>query len=311
VNRQEQAYHPATPKILGIDEAHLLHQYRCVLADVGERTIIDLLPNRNASTVMDYLQRMPRRDKIGIVCIDMWQPYRDTVRSILPKAKIVIDKFHVVRYASHALEAARKEIRKSLTEKQRKTLMHDRFVLLKRPKSLDIHERLVLEHWLTFPIMHKAYEMKESFYDLFDSSATRQVAELEYARWTKDITPEIRQYFEPLIKAVQNWHEEIFSYFDLQPNPVTNAYTEALNNLIKLANKNGRGYSFDVLRAKVLFSDGLRKITYPKFNKHDHMILDMIHSDFITEDSHIWDHGTDINTLIQKMEDGTFFSDPR
>lgn len=30
----------------------------------------------------------------------------------------------------------------------------------------------------------------------------------------------------------------------------------ALNNLIKLANKNGRGFKFDVLIAKVLFNDG-------------------------------------------------------
>jgi transposase len=258
---------------------------------------------------MEYFRKMPRRDKIRIVCMDMWQPYRDAARSILPEAKIVIDKFHVVRYASDALEAARKEIRKTLIDRQRKTLMHDRFVLLKRPKSLDTHERLVLEHWLTFPLMRQTYELKESFYDLFDSGVTRQVAELEYASWTKGITPEIRHYFEPLIRAIDNWHEEIFSYFDLQPNPVTNAYTEALNNLIKLANKNGRGYSFDVLRAKVLFSDGLRKITYPKFNKHDHMISDMIHSYLLAEDSQIWDHGSDIYTLIQKMEEGSFFSE--
>ncbi len=141
------------------------------------------------------------------------------------------------------------------------------------------------------------------------------MAELEYDRWLKGITSEIRPYFEPLTRAVENWHREIFSYFDLQPNPITNAYTEALNNLIKLANKNGRGYGFDVLRAKVLFTDGLRKITYPKFNKRDagrigHMILDMIREDWFAEDSQIWDHGIDMYTLIQKMEDGSFFSDP-
>ncbi len=28
--------------------------------------------------------------------------------------------------------------------------------------SLDIHEQLVLEHWLTFPLMRQAYELKES-----------------------------------------------------------------------------------------------------------------------------------------------------
>jgi transposase len=57
MNRKQEAYHPATPRFLGIDEAHLFHKYRCVLADVKERTIIDLLPNRNASTVAEYLRK--------------------------------------------------------------------------------------------------------------------------------------------------------------------------------------------------------------------------------------------------------------
>jgi hypothetical protein len=37
---------------------------------------------------------------------------------------------------------------------------------------------------------------------------------------------------------------------------MTNAYTEALNGVIKVANRNGRGYSFEAIRAKVLYSEG-------------------------------------------------------
>lgn len=113
--RKQQAYHPVTPRFLGIDEAHLFRHYRCVLADVEKRTIIDLLENRNASTVSDYLRKMSNRDRIEAVSMDMWQPYRDAVKVVLPEARIIIDKFHVVRYASDALEAARKELRKNLT----------------------------------------------------------------------------------------------------------------------------------------------------------------------------------------------------
>jgi hypothetical protein len=61
--------------------------------------------------------------------------------------------------------------------KHRKTLLHDRFALLKRPDSLNAHEQLVLGHWLTYPLMKLAYELKESFYNLFDNSASRQTAE--------------------------------------------------------------------------------------------------------------------------------------
>jgi transposase len=206
---RQRSYHPTTPCFLGIDEAHLYHHYRCVLADVEKRTIIDLLENQRAAYVANYLSNMPKRSHIETVCMDMWQPYRDAVKAVLPEARIVIDKFHIVRYASDTLESARKELRKTLTDKQRKGLMHDRFALLKRPDKLTVHEYLVLSHWLGYPIMKLAYELKENFYDLFDNSASRQAAEQEYGAWLKRIIPDVRPYFEPLMRAVENWHEEI------------------------------------------------------------------------------------------------------
>jgi hypothetical protein len=35
---------------------------------------------------------------------------------------------------------------------------------------------------------------------------------------------------------------------------ITNAFTEAMNGLIKITNRNGRGYSFPVLRARMLLN---------------------------------------------------------
>ena len=41
--------------------------------------------------------------------------------------------------------------------------------------------------------------------------------------------------------------------------PETNAFTESFNSKIRKAYQEGNGYSFEVLRAKVLFSDMLQK----------------------------------------------------
>lgn len=43
---------------------------------------------------------------------------------------------------------------------------------------------------------------------------------------------------------------------------MTNAYTEAMNGLIKIANRAGRGYSFEVLRARMLLNH--RAIRHPQ-----------------------------------------------
>ncbi len=59
---------------------------------------------------------------------------------------------------------------------------------------------------------------------------------------------------------------EILAYFD---HPVTNAYTESLNSLIRVMNRLGRGYSFEALRAKLLFAEGALKPTnsHSKFER--------------------------------------------
>ena len=47
--------------------------------------------------------------------------------------------------------------------------------------------------------------------------------------------------------------------------PYTNAYTESINNVIKSIEKAGKGYSYEVLRAKVLY--GTTATKRPKFTK--------------------------------------------
>lgn len=47
------------------------------------------------------------------------------------------------------------------------------------------------------------------------------------------------------------------NYFDQR---ITNAHTESLNNLTRSVMRQGRGYSFEVIRAKMLFSEGVRVV---------------------------------------------------
>lgn len=57
--------------------------------------------------------------------------------------------------------------------------------------------------------------------------------------------------FKPSLDALKNWEDEILAYWDY---PATNAYTESLNNQIRSIERQGRGYSFEVLRTKVIFT---------------------------------------------------------
>ncbi len=268
VNELEKTIRFEVPRWMGIDEIHLIKP-RCVISNIQNNTIVDMLHNRNKDTVAKYLTRMEHKDRVQYVAMDMWTPYRDAVQAVLPEATIVIDKFHVVRMANDAIERVRKGLRGELTLKQKRGLMHDRFVLLKRERDLTQQDRLKLSGWvLNYPTLGEAYRLKEGFYGIYEQAKSPDEALQLLAAWHSQITDELRPYFADLVRAVTNWQPFILNYFE---HPVTNAYTESLNGLIRVMNRLGRGYSFEALRAKILFTEGIHrhKQARPKFERQE------------------------------------------
>ncbi len=113
-----------------------------MLTNIEHQTVIDMLDNRNKSTLLRYFTKREDREHIEFVAMDMWRPYKDTVETMIPNFTIVIDKFHVVKMANESLERARKAIHSQLTPQQRRGLLKDRFVLLKRKHELSDAEYL-------------------------------------------------------------------------------------------------------------------------------------------------------------------------
>lgn len=293
--------HVITPRWLGIDELKIAGGYRGVFTDVKEKRILDIINNRKKTVVGKYLSNLPDKQRVEIVCMDMWEPYKDLMRAILPKAQVVVDKFHFLRMVSDALDSVRKSIRESLTQKQRRQLMRDRFVLLKRKRDLDEKDLLVLSTWLSnFAVLKETYERKEELYDIWECNS-RQDAEHLYDEWQTRIPGDALFAFRPLLIAMQNWRQEIFAYFD---SGATNAYTESMNGLIKLANRMGRGYSFDVVRARILFAPDSKKANLFRQGIFENQsgLMQFPHGGDVSE---IF-HGVDISTLVREIESGHF-----
>jgi transposase len=78
INELEAEFRFETPKWMGIDEIHLIKP-RCVISNIRNNTIIDMLPNRDKKTVVNYLYNLQGKSEVQYVAMDMWTPYRDAV----------------------------------------------------------------------------------------------------------------------------------------------------------------------------------------------------------------------------------------
>ena len=261
VEHLEETTYFQTPERLGIDELYLLKKARAVFTNLKERTIIGVLDNRLKKSVNAHLRTLTA-GTVKVVAIDMHRAYKDAVREVLPNAAIVVDKFHVVRMASVCLETVRKSFKEGLEPKERRQLKRDRFVLLKRNRDLKDEQRVTLEGWQRmFPKLGAAYAVKEAFYDLWDSPDRATAAE-RFKAWEYGIVDhDMLKAYQPLLTAWRNWEQEILAYFEHRE---TNAVTEALNGIVRHIERGGRGYSFEVMRAKMLF--GTKSQKRPPYN---------------------------------------------
>ena len=233
-----------SPEVLGIDEAHLNGSIRCVLTDINEHLLFEMLPKRDKQTLINYLDSLPDSNNIKVVTMDMYRPYREAVYECLPDAAIVIDRFHVVKLINDVLSDYRKTLCKQLSAAEKKEINSVQKVLNANRKDLTANQNKKLGYiYSKYPELKMAYNLKEEFREIYECT-NRRAAVLKYTKWSR----KVKQNFSPYIsitETVNRWSLEIFNYFD---HPYTNGVTEAINGCIKAIAVDGKGYSFEILR---------------------------------------------------------------
>lgn len=252
--RYDDRFKPYLPEWLGIDETMIDGVQRCVLTDVKNRVPIDMLKDNLMPTVTQWFHQFRNTRTIQVMVMDMHFQYQKAVHAVFPGLPVVIDKFHLVRMANRAME----EVRISLAKDQDKSVSRDwmrrKGLLRMRHKNLDEKGRFNLQMWLdNEPDIAQAYRVKEAFYEIYDAPTKDDAGRL-LDEWRASIPKTMylkdkKKGIQPLLTSTKNWREEILAYFDF---PITNGYTEALNGVAKVINRAGRGYTFEVLRAKLL-----------------------------------------------------------
>lgn len=252
-----------TPKVLGIDEICLMKddyhrkQPWAIIANGDENTVMEILRNRSKTSVMEFLQSLKDPQKVEVATMDMWSGYRTAVNEVLPKALVVVAKFHVVKMENEQMDSTRKYFYKSAPHGLKKS----KSLFLMRENKLSQKQIDRRDAWFdVYPKLKTAYELIESFYRIYDCTS-RFEAERAFLEWYRSI-PADKDFngWRIMASTVRRHRRVIFNYFDA---PYTNAFVEGLNSVIRTISDKGRGYDFDILRGKVLLSAG-RKREEPK-----------------------------------------------
>ncbi|MCD6299973.1 MAG: ISL3 family transposase [Dehalococcoidales bacterium] len=180
--------------------------------------------------VEEYLDKLPDSERVKGVVIDRHEPFRQAVQMCLPLARVVVDKFHLIRHINGALDKVRSRLQGGNRRGKRRDLFRNRYTLLKGTERLADWEKAKLNQlFYRYPELGRAWTFKESFRAWY-RGADRNKAEERLASLEKTISHDSLPEFKQLLHTLDNWREEILNYFDC---PITNGFVEGKNNRVK------------------------------------------------------------------------------
>ncbi|WP_051273731.1 ISL3 family transposase [Desulfotruncus alcoholivorax] len=105
----------STPRVLGVDDWAWRkgQSYGTVLVDLETHKVVDLLPDRQASTLQQWLQDHPG---VEIISRDRSQSYAKAAQMGAPNARQVADRWHLLKNLGDALERWFHRLRPKLSQ---------------------------------------------------------------------------------------------------------------------------------------------------------------------------------------------------
>jgi transposase len=248
-------------RVLGIDEISLKKRHKqfvLVISDISSRSILAVLPDRRKETLEKWLDELTeeQRRAIKFVSIDMWAPYAQAARAKLPKARLTVDRFHVMKQLNERLGQMRRKIQRALPEEKKDMLKGMRWILVKNREELSAEEEARLTKVLArHPELRELYLLKEEFRCIFEKVRSRDKASHFLKAWVYKAQITGNLFLLKFVGTLKNWWNEILNYF---VERVTNGFVEGLNNSIRNIIRTAFGYrNFENFRLRVFAEHGV------------------------------------------------------
>ncbi|HKX76397.1 MAG TPA: ISL3 family transposase [Acidimicrobiia bacterium] len=257
------------PSVISIDEASFRSRfvYHTVFSLPEQRRVVDLVEGRSQLSAFRGLSAFPDswKEQIETVVIDLYWPYRKAIEEVLPRARIVADKFHVLRVVDKAAEKVRIRHGRRVTVVGRDgglargnnprfqpEMWRSRWLFLRRHHLLTSPDQDRLDRlFATHPQVGMAWWLKEAFAAIYQAT-DRVEAERRLEIWVHHVEQSQLPEFKGAWHTLTYWREQILNYFDHRH---TNAYAEGITNKIKVMKRRGYGHgNSHRYRRKVLLS---------------------------------------------------------
>jgi len=259
-----------------------MYTFVTVKAGKGKKgSLLASIKGTRSQKIINVLNKLPieLRNQVKEVTLDMAKNMESAIKMSFPKAKIVTDRFHVVKLVIDALQHIRIKYRWieidkenqqiGLAKKQgikykqilfengdsaKQLLARSRHFLAKNQnKWTENQKERAMILFREYPELKRAYNHVMQFRNIYENKL-KSKAEIEFKQWIAETNKLEIKEFNSTAKSISYHLDNILNFFD---NRNTNANAESFNSKIKLFRANLRGVtdtSFFLYRLQNLFA---------------------------------------------------------
>lgn len=254
---------------MGVDEIYLgrSQKFLTVVSNLETGEPLWFGGERKKETLDEFfagqLSKFQRR-AIRAACVDMWEPFRQSIEQWAKKCRIIYDKFHIMKHAGAAVDEVRRAefFRRGGAAREivkgKRWLLLSRWVHLNPEKKRQLNELFALNRRVL-----KAYLLKESLDRLW--SYTYEGAMLRYLQsWIDQLRWQRLKPIEKLARMLLDHLEGILNYCRTK---IPLGVVEAINGNIKTLLRRGRGYrdlNYLLLKAQRLAATKTEFVVFQK-----------------------------------------------
>lgn len=242
-------------------------------------TIVAMIKGTKVADITRVLKKIPKKYKVEEVSADMAHNMELAIKQSFPNAKIITDRFHVVKLIIDALQTERIEHRWMVIRKEneeidkaryyghkykpeilsngdtlKQLLARSRYLLFKTPdKWTNSQRQRAMILFEKFPEIKRAYYHHNRFRSIYNIKNKKEASN-KLVQWIEDTLREKHYPFYKVIITLKMHFDNILNFFD---NRSTNAFAESFNSKIKLFRANLRGVrntNFFLFRLEKLFA---------------------------------------------------------
>lgn len=250
-HRGSQVKSAPCPQVLGIDEHFFSRRlgYATTLCDLRRNKVFDVVLGRSEKSLEGYLGHLKGKEEVKVVCMDLSVTYRAIVKRHFPNARIVADRFHVIRLVNQQFLAAWRLIDPLGSRNRGLLSLMRRHPCNLRPEQAERLSDYFKEH----SAIGEIYRFKQQLCELLLIRGQNQRSCYDLVvRFLGLVDKLLDCKLAPLVtlgETLKSWAEEIVTMWRFSKN---NGITEGFHNKMEALSRQAYGFrNFENYRLRV------------------------------------------------------------